>query len=98
MKKIEFSKVIMFSMIVAYFIGLFFGLHIIEKIIVQGWDATSALCALFSYIGAPTSVAIGFYSSKAKAENLVKIGNSTALMHGEEISNRDDFGEDYSYE
>lgn len=85
MKKIEFSKIIMLAMIISYFIGLFFGLHIIEKLLEQGWDATSALATLFSYIGAPTAIAVGFYSTKAKAENVAKI-NKNGLIN--EYNNR----------
>ncbi|MCC8161026.1 MAG: hypothetical protein LIO53_06955 [Oscillospiraceae bacterium] len=37
---------------------------------------STALCGLFSYIGAPVAVAIAFYSYKAKAENVEKIRNN----------------------
>ena len=96
MKKIEFSKIIMASMIVSYFIGLFFGIHIIEKLINQGWDGTSALATLFSYIGAPTAIAVGFYSTKAKAENLAKINNNRPMYNNMENSVRNDGEEDLS--
>lgn len=94
MKKIEFSKIVMASMIISYFIGLFFGLHIIERLIDQGWDGTSALATLFSYIGAPTAIAGGFYSTKAKAENVAKINRQGCNC--KEISVRNDIEEDLS--
>jgi hypothetical protein len=34
---------------------------------------STSLCGLFSFIAAPVAVAIGFYSNKAKAENVEKI-------------------------
>ena len=74
-KKFEFSKIILALVIMSYFAGLGFGMHIISAVLRSGdvaYIATS-LCGLFSYIGAPVAVAIGFYSNKAKAENIEKI-------------------------
>lgn len=73
--KFEFSKLILALVILSYFIGLDFGMLIIWKILETGsvtYIAT-ALCGLFSYIAAPVATAIGFYSNKAKAENVEKI-------------------------
>ena len=75
MKKFEFSKIILALVILSYFIGLGFGMTVIFKMIQSGtmtYIATS-LCGLFSYVGAPVAVAIGFYANKAKAENVEKI-------------------------
>lgn len=74
-KKFEFSKIILALVITSYFVGLVFGMIIILKMINIGDVAymSTALCGLFSYIGAPVAVAIGFYSTKAKAENIEKI-------------------------
>ena len=95
MKKIEFSKLIMASMIVSYFIGLFFGLYVINKLINNELDGiSSALTALFSYIGGPVAVAVGFYSNKAKAENVAKINKNTLQCKDYESSNRDDLKEE----
>ena len=59
-----------------YFAGFIFGMYVILQIIKQAsgviYVATS-LCGLFTYIGTPVSVAIGFYHNKAKAENIEKI-------------------------
>ena len=77
-KSLEFSKLILALVIASYFIGLGFGMLIIWKILGTG-DTTyiaTALCGLFSYIAAPVAVAIGFYSYKAKAENIEKIKGS----------------------
>lgn len=74
-KTLEFSKLILALVIISYFIGLGFGMLIIWRILGTG-DVTyiaTSLCGLFSYIGAPVAVAIGFYSYKAKAENIEKI-------------------------
>ena len=74
-KRLEFSKLILALVIMSYFAGLAFGMYIIFKVLKTGdvaYIATS-LCGLFSYIGAPVAVAIGFYSNKAKAENIEKI-------------------------
>lgn len=74
-RKPEFSKLILALVIMSYFAGLSFGMYIIAEVLKRGdvaYIATS-LCGLFSYIGAPVAVAIGFYSNKAKAENIEKI-------------------------
>lgn len=74
-KKIEFSKIILALVIASYFVGLIFGMSVISKIFDTDNTAyiATCLCGLFSYIGAPVAVAIGFYSYKAKAENIEKI-------------------------
>ena len=77
-KTIEFSKLILALVIFSYFVGLGFGMLIIWRILGTG-DVTyisTSLCGLFSYIAAPGAVAIGFFSNKAKAENIEKIKGS----------------------
>jgi hypothetical protein len=85
-KKFEFSKLILALVIASYFVGLAFGMIVILKILDTGNVAyiSTSLCGLFSYIAAPVAVAIGFYSNKAKAENLEKIKISSG---GHKISN-----------
>ena len=64
--KIEFSKFFLSAVLLTYFAG--FGLGF--------WAVTidlSQLGGVLVYVGTPTAVAIGFYSWKAKAENVVKI-------------------------
>lgn len=87
-KKFEFSKIILALVILSYFIGLGFGMLIIWKVLCDGNVAyiSTALCGLFSYIGAPVAVAIGFYSNKAKAENVEKI-KSNEVKTGQKIDN-----------
>ena len=84
MKKIEFSKLILCLVIATYFVGLGFGMSVILRIIESeaAYTAT-ALCGLFSYIAAPVAVAIGFYSYKAKAENVEKIKGTYAFPNEE---------------
>ncbi len=65
-KKFEFSKIVLTSVLLTYFLGLYIGCKIVT------FDYTQ-LSALLTYIGAPTATAIAFYSWKAKAENIVKI-------------------------
>ncbi|MCD8390480.1 MAG: hypothetical protein LUD03_01400 [Firmicutes bacterium] len=74
----EFSKIILCLVMFTYFIGIAFGMIIILKMVSSGNSSyiSTALCGLFSYIGAPVAVAIAFYSYKAKAENIEKIRNS----------------------
>ena len=64
--KIEFSKLVLSAVLLTYFAG--FGLGF--------WAVTidiSQLGVFLAYVGTPTAVVIGFYSWKAKAENVVKI-------------------------
>lgn len=71
----EFSKIILAFVVISYFIGLVFGMCVILSMIKAGsfiYIATT-LCGLFTYIATPVSVALGFYSNKAKAENIEKI-------------------------
>lgn len=84
-KKFEFSKVILALVILSYFIGLGFGMFVILKVLDTGSVAyiSASLCGLFSYIGAPVATAIGFYSNKAKAENIEKI----KVCEGKKIDN-----------
>jgi len=74
----EFSKIILAFVIFSYFIGLMFGMYVIIKVLNTGNVAyiSTSLCGLFSYIAAPVATAIGFYSNKAKAENVEKIKKS----------------------
>ena len=72
---VEFSKLILALVIFSYFVGLLFGMYVILQIIKAGDVAyiPTALGGLFTFVGAPVAVAIGFYSNKAKAENIEKI-------------------------
>jgi hypothetical protein len=74
-KKFEFSKLIMFFVLLTYFIAFAFGMYSINKMFSEGYEISSSLGYLFTFVGTPVSVAIGFYSYKAKAENVEKIKN-----------------------
>lgn len=65
-KKIEFSKIVLLSVLATYFVGLYVGIKVVFIDVTQ-------LGVFLAYIGTPTAIAIGFYSWKAKAENIVKI-------------------------
>lgn len=65
-RKIEFSKLVLSAVLFTYFVG--FGVGIWAVI-----NDTSQLGVFFAYVGTPTATVIGFYSWKAKAENVVKI-------------------------
>ncbi|MCC8170152.1 MAG: hypothetical protein LIO59_07340 [Oscillospiraceae bacterium] len=83
----EFSKIILCLVMLTYFVGLAFGMTIIFMIVKSGASSSyvsTALCGLFSYIGAPVAVAIAFYSYKAKAENVEKIRNGNTVEIPEE--------------
>ena len=79
-KRFEFSKLVLCLVMATYFAGLIFGMNIICNIATNNSSyIATALCGLFSYIGAPVAVAIGFYAYKAKAENVEKIRSSAAI-------------------
>lgn len=64
--KPNFSKLILAIVMVAYFVAVVIGSIAIIL------DTTQA-APYFAFIAAPTATALGFYSWKAKAENVVKI-------------------------
>lgn len=66
MKKIEFSKIVLASVLLSYFVGLMVG---IWAVIVD----VGLLGILLGYIGGPVVTALGFYSWKSKAENVIKL-------------------------
>ncbi|MCQ4936727.1 MULTISPECIES: hypothetical protein [Anaerotignum] len=65
-EKFEFSKLILLAVLATYFWGLSVGTKIVFMDFTQ-------LGVWLAYIGTPTTIAIGFYAWKAKAENIVKI-------------------------
>ena len=67
--KREFSKVVLGAVMILYFAGAIYGAVVV-------WQDSSLLGELLAYIGAPTAVAIGFYSWKARAENVIKISKA----------------------
>lgn len=70
MKYLSTSKLLLLFVMLSYFVGLYVGISFIDKTITNTPEYTvEALIALFTYIGAPVAVTIGFYSWKAKNEN-----------------------------
>lgn len=77
MKKITVSKMLLLAVMVTYFVGLIIGIYFVYKTITDSPEhSAAALTAMFGYIGAPVAVTIGFYSWKAKHENVAKITKS----------------------
>lgn len=72
-RKIEFSKLVLSAVLLTYFAGFVIGARAVA------FDP-SQLGVFLAYVGTPAATAIGFYSWKAKAENVVKIkqANQTA--------------------
>lgn len=65
-KRFEFSKLVLISVMILYFFAA--GVGIAISFIDYAQYSTLAML-----VGAPTATAIGFYSWKAKAENVIKI-------------------------
>lgn len=65
-RKIEFSKLILALVLLTYFVGVFIGVKVALIDMTQ-------LGVLLAFIGTPTAATIGFYTWKAKAENVIKI-------------------------
>lgn len=72
-RKIEFSKLVLSAVLLTYFAGFVVGVRVVIL-------DPSQLGVFLAYVGTPAATAIGFYSWKAKAENVVKIkqANTTA--------------------
>lgn len=65
-RKIEFSKLVLSAVLLTYFAGFVVGVRVVIL-------DPSQLGVFLAYVGTPAATAIGFYSWKAKAENVVKI-------------------------
>lgn len=77
--KFEFSKLIMVGVMLTYFIALIFIMAVIWQMLKSNnISIGTAITSFCTFVGAPVSVAIGFYSWKAKNENVPKITNSIA--------------------
>ena len=66
-KPAEYSKQVLAAVMLTYFFGVLYGAFAV-------WRDPTQLYAYLAYIGTPTSVALGWYYGKAKAENVLKIG------------------------
>lgn len=87
--KIEFSKLVLSFVMILFFIVALFGMGLIAFMIYIAFKSqvfsyfsaiATALGALFTFVGAPTSVAIGYYLWKSKNENISKYGQVTKEM------------------
>lgn len=87
--KIEFSKLVLSFVMVLFFIVSIFGMGLISSMIYMAFkfqafsyfsSIATALGALFTFVGAPTSVSIGYYLWKSKNENINKYGQITKEM------------------
>ena len=73
-KKIEFSKIMVALVMCTYFVGVGTGTVVVLT------QAPEQIQWYFSFIAAPTALAIGFYTWKAKAENVIKISEGYAAQ------------------
>lgn len=72
--KREYTKLIVDAVMATYYWGVVLGSYVVIRILFDHPEyAVEALVALFTYIGAPTAAAIGFYAWKARAENQIKL-------------------------
>lgn len=91
-KRFEFSKLILCLVMATYFAALIFGMYVINIIVHSSSSYIgTALCGLFSFVGAPVAAAIGFYSSKAKAENVEKIKQSAEVFENVEREDKSSY-------
>ncbi len=65
-RRIEFSKIVLLAVLTTYFVGFAVGIRAVYLDPMQ-------LSVFLTYVATPTATVIGFYSWKAKAENVVKI-------------------------
>ena len=80
-KTANFSKSIMSTLVLLYFIGFVMGTVLVVTAAIVDIKLgnpldTSMFVAYAAYLGGPTATAIGFYAWKSKAENVLKIGKS----------------------
>lgn len=68
----QYSKRVVTAMIVAWFVGIVFGMGVIVWQMIRAPDAVS-LDSLLTYIGAPMGCGIAGYLAKAAFENREKI-------------------------
>lgn len=64
--KAETAKLFIGGVMVIYFAAVIFGG-------IVTWNYPENLPSLFTFVGAPTTAALGFYCWKAKAENVKKL-------------------------
>ena len=80
-EKTNFSKSIMSTIVLLYFIGSILGGTMVIVAAINDMRLSQTIdsamfIAFATYIGGPTATAIGFYAWKSKAENVLKISKS----------------------
>jgi len=76
-RRIEFSKFVLTLVLSTYFIGVYVGVRVV-------FQEFSQLYVLLTFIGAPTAAALGFYTWKARTENMIKIRLENPSLTGDE--------------
>lgn len=83
-RKFEFSKMVLSLVMVLFFTVAVFGMVVVVAMLAISKQnsymyssVATALGALFTFIGAPTGVAIGYYLWKSKNENIQKYAAPT---------------------
>ena len=74
--RMEFSKLILFLVMIAYFVTVSVGI----KLSLVDYTQYSTLAML---VGAPTATALGFYAWKARTENMIKIKQANPKETGD---------------
>ena len=86
----NFSKSIMSTIVLLYFLGAVLGGILVVISVAQDLNLNSPVdssmfIAHAAYLGGPTATAIGFYAWKSKAENVLKIGKSLPEQNMEAV-------------
>ena len=83
-RKIEAAKLFIGGVMVVYFGAAVFGAVVV-------WNCPEHLPPLLTFIGAPTTAALGFYCWKAKAENVKKLELNPDFLKedGENVTNEE---------
>ena len=83
---IEFSKIVLAAVTGLYIVTVIIGICVIVP-------NPEHVGELFAFVGAPTSVAIGFYAWKAKAENIMKIDKNAGKKIVDDFINEETEGD-----
>ena len=83
-RKIEAAKLFIGGVMVVYFGAAVFGAVVV-------WSYPEHLPPLLTFIGAPTTAALGFYCWKAKAENVKKLELNPEFLKedGDNVTNEE---------
>ena len=87
----EFSKIVLAVVTGLYIVTAVVGICVVVP-------SPEYIGELFAFVGAPTSVAIGFYAWKAKAENIMKIDKNAGEKLAEKFINEETESDDSGME